>query len=90
MGSSDVDGDIWDGVRGPHGYGRTNDAGKELLNFLCVNEVTICNTWFCKKDIYKQTLQHPKSKLWHCVDYAIMLQRDRSRCLARCCCKERS
>ena len=73
--------DPWDKVRGPHGYGEINDAGKDLLNFLSINEAAICNTWFMKKDIYKQTWQHPKSKRWHCIDFAIMHQGDRRRCL---------
>ncbi len=58
--------------RGPHGYGGLSEAGKELLSFLSTNEATVCNTWFRKRDISKQTWQHPKSKRWHCIDYAIM------------------
>ena len=50
------------GERGPHGYGELNDTGRELLAFVSVNTATICNTWFKKQDIYKQTWQHPKSK----------------------------
>ena len=45
--------DLWDGVRGPAGYGDTNDAGKELLMFLSAQKATVCNTWFQKKAIYK-------------------------------------
>lgn len=37
-------------VRGPHGFGALNDAGKEFLSFLSVNEATLCNTWFKKRD----------------------------------------
>lgn len=47
------------GVRGPHGYGVANDAGRELLSFLSSHQATVCNTWFEKKDIHKQTWQHP-------------------------------
>ena len=60
--------DAWGRVQGPYGYGKTNDAGNELLMFLAAQEATIYNTWFQKKDIYKQTWQHPKSKKWHCID----------------------
>ena len=56
VGSRDINDDPWDKVRGPHGYHETNDAGRDLLNFLSTNEATVCNTWFRKKDIYKQTL----------------------------------
>ena len=75
------DDDIWGEVRGPHGFGLCNDSGKELLAFLARNESIVCNTWFKKKDIHKQTWQHPKSKQWHCIDYAIMRRQDRKRCL---------
>ena len=81
MGSR-TSGDDWSlNVRGPHGLEEANDAGKELLSFLSLNEATICNTWFEKKDIHKSTWQHPKSKKWHCIDYAIMRQKDRARCI---------
>ena len=73
--------DQWGRIRGPHGLGELNAAGKELLHFLSLNNATICNTWFQKKDIYKSTWQHPKSKKWHCIDYAIVNARDRRKCL---------
>jgi hypothetical protein len=81
VGARETADDIWGDVRGPHGYGELNDAGKEFLAFLCANEATICNTWFSKKDIHKQTWQHPKSKKWHCIDFAVMRQKDRLKCL---------
>ena len=34
---SSVEEDEWWYVRGPHGYGETNEAGKELLAFLSSN-----------------------------------------------------
>ena len=68
------DGDEWWRVRGPHGFGETNEAGKELLAFLSMNEATVCNTWYEKKNIHKATWQHPKTKKWHCIDYAIVKQ----------------
>ena len=74
-------GSDWGSVRGPHGYGNLNDAGRELLTFLAINEATVCNTWFQKKEIHRQTWQHPKSKKWHCIDFAITRQSYRRRCL---------
>ena len=59
---SDDEDDLWSGVLGPHGYGEVNDAGKELLSFLLCHQAAVCNTWFEKKDVYKQTWQHPRSK----------------------------
>ena len=71
----------WWYERGPHGYGELNEAGKELLSFLFTNEATVSNTWFKKRDICKQTWQHPKSKRWHCIDYMIVRKAHRRRCL---------
>ena len=74
-------GSEWGSVRGPHGYGELNDAGRELLAFLTINEATVCNTWFQKKDIHKRTWQHPRYKRWHCIDFAIIRQTHRRNCL---------
>ena len=76
--SSAIGEDQWDNNRGPHGLGEVNDAGKEFLHFLSLTEATVCTTRFQKKDIYKCTWQHPKSKEWHCIDYGIVRTR---RCL---------
>lgn len=74
-------GEEWWYERGPHGHGALNEAGRELLSFLSINGATVSNTWFVKKDIHKQTWQHPKSKQWHCIDYAIMRKAHCRRCL---------
>ena len=84
VGSREHVGDVWDGVRGPHGYGAVNDAGAELLSFLSAHQATVCNTWFMKKDIHKQTWMHPRSQQWSCIDYIITRQRDRRLCLDVC------
>ena len=49
VGSRLSEGDQWTGVRGPHGLGEMNDAGRDLLTFLATTEATLCNTWFPKK-----------------------------------------
>ena len=54
VGSRREDDDEWWNERGPHGLGVLNEAERELLSFLSVNGVTVCYTWFQKKDIYKQ------------------------------------
>ena len=77
VGSRECVGDQWGSVRGLHGYGVINDAGKELLSFLSVHRATVCNTWFAKKAIHQQTWQHPKSNQWSCIAYVIMSQSDR-------------
>ena len=58
VGSRCVDDSDWWYERGPHGF---NEAGRELLSFVSTNDATICNTWFKKRGIHKQTWQHPKS-----------------------------
>ena len=81
IGSRICPGDQWDGVRGPYGFGELNDAGRELLSFLSSYQGMVGNSWFQKKDIYKQTWRHPKSGDWHCIDYVLMQQKHRSSCL---------
>ena len=34
-----------------------------------------------KRDIHKQTWQHPKSKQWSCIDFVVIKQRDRKLCM---------
>ena len=50
VGSRGGNDDPWCNVRGPHGYGESNDAGRELLAFLETNVAFVCNTWFEKKE----------------------------------------
>ena len=52
-----------------------NESGVELLELLAQNALTVANTWFPKKRLHLQTWQHPRSKLWHCKDCAIVRQR---------------
>eukprot|EP00117_Sycon_ciliatum_P033454 scpid42513/ scgid5633/ Probable RNA-directed DNA polymerase from transposon X-element; Reverse transcriptase len=58
-----------------------NSSGKELLDFLAMNNATICNTWHNKRQNLKPTWQHPKSQKWHCIDYIITGQCDRMLCM---------
>ncbi len=40
-----------------------NEAGRELLTVYTINDATVCNTWFQKKAIQKETYstQNPSS-----------------------------
>ena len=38
--------------------GLVNEAGRTLLTFCVVNGLTVMNTWYKKKDIYKYTCTH--------------------------------
>ena len=81
VGSRGAEDDHWQRVRGPCCLGGVNGAGADLLHFLLLSEATICNTCFQKKNIYKQTWQHPMTKRWYCIDYVMMRQKDRRRCV---------
>ena len=72
--------ETWNGVRGIHGVGRMNGAGADLLTFCALNELTIVNTCFTKKNIHNYTWQHPGNKQWYCIDYIIMRQKQRHLC----------
>ncbi len=81
VGSSARGGDpVWGGVRGFHGVGKMNEAGGELLTFCALNELAITNTFFEKRNIHKNTWQHPGNKKWHCIDYVIMRQKQKRLC----------
>ena len=41
----------------------------------------MCNTWFEKNDVYKQTWQHPNSRKWHCIDFVVVNQQHRRYCV---------
>ena len=71
----------WQGVLGKHGLGSANEAGLSLLSFCSTNSLAIMNTFYEKKSIHKQTWQHPGTKNWHCIDYVIMRQSQRRRCV---------
>ena len=81
VGSRELSDSEWDSEQGPRGLGDVIEAGRELLTFLSINEATIYNTWFMKRYIYKQTWKHPKSNKWFCIDYAIMQQLHRKKCV---------
>jgi len=42
-------------VRGPCELGIVIDDNGDMFNILLLNEATICNMWFQKKNIHKQT-----------------------------------
>ena len=64
-------------MRGPHGFGQTNDSGRKLFLYIRLR----CVSPGLGRKAHKQIWQHPKSKHWSCIDYVVMRQRDRSLCL---------
>ena len=53
MGSSQEGDKLWKAVCGKHGVERMNTAGLFLLYFCSTMNLTIMNTCFEKRDIYK-------------------------------------
>ena len=52
VGVLDQDSDVWQGVLGRYGKSECNLAGVELLEFCAVNELSVMNTWFKKREIH--------------------------------------
>ena len=44
------DDDVWSGVLGYHGLDVRYQAGEEFLSFCEINQLSIMNTWFQKKE----------------------------------------
>ena len=56
VGSRESADEEWSSVRGSHGFGRTNNSGRELLSFLALHQATVCNTWFSEE-------RHPQANI---------------------------
>ena len=64
--------DLWGQTMGPHGIGNLNANGLRLLTLCAEHDLTITNTLFKLKSIYKTSWLHPRSKQWHLLDYVIV------------------
>ncbi|XP_076064949.1 uncharacterized protein LOC143038991 [Oratosquilla oratoria] len=67
---------LWEGVLGRHGVGKCNDNGLCLLTFCFQDHLTITNTMFQLQNKFKTTWMHPRSKIWHLLDYVIVRRND--------------
>ena len=68
----------WPDVLGRHLLGACNSNGLLLLSLCSEFKLTITNSIFQQRNIYKGTWQHPRSKHWHTLDYVIMRQSERN------------
>lgn len=59
-----------------------NSNGLRLLSLCAKQHLVITNTIFQMKNRLKTTWQHPRSKRWHFLDYAIVHQESRQAVLA--------
>ena len=55
-------------------------AGEKFLEFCALNQLTIMNTWFQKRDHHLTTWKHPATKQWHMIDYVVMWTGQRAYC----------
>ena len=66
----------WNRVLGHHGTGKMNSNGQRLLSLCAENDLTITNTLFRQANKYKTTWMHPRTKLWHMIDFVICRKQD--------------
>ena len=76
-----TDTEVWSGILGSHGTGNLNSNGLKLLSLCSEFVLTITNTRFQMKNIYKSTWRHPRSSQWHMIDHYMTRRRDFRECL---------
>ena len=80
IGRRESEDDVWQEVRGLHGIDTCNEAGKQLLELCAINNLTIMNTWFKKKQIRLGTWIHPATTQAHMIDFVMMKRDQRQLC----------
>ena len=68
VGNRETESDVWREVRGRHGLGSCNEAGKKFLEFCAINNFIIMNTWFEKRQVHLATWKNPATKQPHTID----------------------
>ncbi|PFX34407.1 Craniofacial development protein 2 [Stylophora pistillata] len=70
------DHNIWEGVIGKNEVRKANSSGNTLLAKCAEHNLPTTNTVFRQRDSVKVSLQHPRSKHWHLIDYVIVRKSD--------------
>ena len=65
-------------VHGGSGFGVRNESGRDLLDFASAHDLMVVNTFFKKRD--DQLISFRSGGRYTQIDYALVRQRDRSRC----------
>ena len=65
---------------GKNGIDKRNEAGEDLLQFCVMNQLTVMNTWFQKKNIYYGTWMHPALKWFHMIYLVLMREKQQFCC----------
>jgi hypothetical protein len=71
-----ADYESWPTCLGIHGIGKINENGQRLLEFCCLHELCVTNTYFNCKKIHRVSWKHPRSHHWHQLDLVITRRAD--------------
>ena len=70
------DKESWPVPLGPHSFGKMNDNGQRLLEICTLHKLCITNSFFKTKPQHKVSWQHPRTKIWHQIDFIITRRDD--------------
>ena len=62
---------MWSSVLGHFGIDDINQAGEDLLSFCDLNQLSLINTWFKKRDNLFGTWIHPATKQCSMIDFVM-------------------
>ena len=78
------DRDIWQTCLGHHCIGKMNKNGQWLLEFCCIHNFCVINSFFQTKPHQKVSWRHPRSGHWHQLDLIITRHQSQNSILITC------